>query len=117
MRECVHLQNRLVCTGVIENKSDAKLQMTFTGGSVIDDKGTQYPISGGPYYLGLPAIFVFGSANTSQDLMPNLPVKFGFEMQQWSKDASAFNFVVKLTTSGDPPESEILVKDIPIHEY
>jgi hypothetical protein len=121
MNECRKFQTdapspRLNCLGVIENTSDRKLQVNFTQGSVIDDKGTQYAVAGGPYYLGLPAILVFGVANSSQELLPQMPVKFGFQMIRWGADSTAFNYILKFTTAGDPSESEVAFRNIPIRE-
>jgi len=123
MKQCIHGKNPdfggfkiLHCEGIIENESDRKLQVTFTAGSVVDDNGNQYPLSVSTYYLGLPGILFFGSSNVSQELIPNLPLKFGYEMQRWSTGATAFNFTLKFSTSGHPSESEITFRNIPIRE-
>jgi len=53
--------------------------------------------------------------NHLQELIPNLPVKFGYELISWHAEAIAFNFIVKFKTSGEPTESEVLFTRIPIH--
>ncbi len=116
MRQCIWTEKQrgfhTFCEGTMENKSDTKLDVKFTSGLVIDDKGNEYTLSTGPYFLGGPGmLFPF-----SPQLMPNLPVKFGFAMTSMSRNATAANFILKFATSGTPTDSEVLFRDIPVRE-
>lgn len=89
MTECTHSTTEYIgvikvlnCEGVVQNETDQKVQITFTNGSAVDDRGNQYLLSRGPYYLGFPGILFIGSANVEQELMPHLPLKFGYQMQR-----------------------------------
>jgi len=104
------------CEGTIENQRDTKLQMTFTNGRVIDDLGNEYSLSTYAYLLGAPGQLFFGSANIAQELIPNLPVKFGFVMVGMKRDATAASFILDFTTSGNPPSKQVVFKEIPIRE-
>jgi hypothetical protein len=105
-----------ICEGTMENKSDTKLDMTFRSGRVIDDNANEYTLSTGPYLYALPGILYLGSASSSQQLMPNLPVKFGFLIFSINRNATAVNLILKFASSGTPADSEVLFKDIPIRE-
>lgn len=115
MKECRHVSGSERCEGSIRNESDSKLQLTILGGYAVDDKGNTYTLSNGPYLLFNPGILFFGSANVQQELMPGIPVKFGFA-NNFRPEATATNLIIKFTTTGTPAESEVTFKDIPILE-
>lgn len=123
LKECVHGINTYIgetkvlnCYGLAENRSDRTLHIKFTEASLVDNLGNQFSVSLGSMYLGAPGILVLGetSGNLSQDLAPNLPIKFGFQVQRWSENATAFNFILKFTTAKDVWGSEIVFRNIPI---
>jgi hypothetical protein len=123
LRECAHGINTymgegkvLNCYGLLENKSDRNLHIKFTGASLVDNLGNQYSVSLASIYLGAPGILVLGesSGNLSQDLTPGLPLKFGFQLQRWSEDATDFNFILKFETSKDVWGGEIVFRNIPV---
>jgi hypothetical protein len=104
------------CVGTVENKKNAKLQLTFTQGRVINDKHNVYTVSAGPYLFGLPGMLFLGAGCCSEELIPDLPENFGFTMRIMNGEATSLNLVLDFTSSGSPAQGEVVFRNIPIRE-
>ena len=123
IKECVRTGNiaekavpdfPIRCVGNVENNGDVKIRVEFTSGRVIDDAGNEYKLWGSGPWGGVVANFSFGTGCCAQELIPLLPVKFGFWIDRVNREATALNPVLTLVSSGSPSQSEIVFRDIPI---
>lgn len=113
MNKCSHTKDKwLVCTGTVVDQGDYRLTVKFTGGSAIDDKGSQNQLT--TNVVGsMAGLFLGGGDGSSQELTPTVPMRFGFVLK-WNADATSFNFDLRFSTSGQPATSQITFVDIPV---
>ncbi len=105
----------LKCEGRVVNRGDYRLSVSFTGGIATDDKGNQSGLA--TYLVGSMAGLFFGTGdNSSSELTPGVPVRFGFVLKGKS-DATAFNLDLTFTTSAQQPATgQITFTNIPVVE-
>jgi hypothetical protein len=121
MRECTPTGDTdyaIRCVGTIENERDFKIRVTFTNGRVIDDRGNEYPLSVGPYLLFNAGGLFLGAGCCSQELIPSLPVNFGFGIvRSMSRDATSTSLILDFTSSGSPSQGQVVFRGIPIRAH
>ena len=102
------------CVGSIENKTDVKLRVDFTGGRIIDDAGNEYKLWNTGPWGGVTANFYLGAGCCGEELLPGLPIKFGLWLEHVKREATSLNVVLNFNSTGKPPQSEVLFKGLPI---
>jgi hypothetical protein len=108
------------CVGSIENKGNYKIRVEFYDGKAIDDNGNEYRIwTTGPWG-GVVANFYFGAGCCAQELIPGIPVKFGFPLDHVKRDATLINPVLNIIfpgSSGGWSRREAVFKGVPIRGH
>jgi hypothetical protein len=105
----------LMCEGRVVNGGDDRLPVRLTGGVATDDTGKQSGLCS--YLVGCMAGTFLGPAdNSSVELTPGVPVRFGFVLKGKS-DATAYSVDFGLSTSGPQPTSrQISFVNIPVSD-
>jgi hypothetical protein len=106
----------LKCEGKVINRGDNRLTLSFTGGTAIDDSGNQSGLA--TFLVGsMAGLFLGAGDNSSSELTPSVPVKFGFILKGTSY-ATAFNLDLRFSTSGQQPPTtgQITFTNIPVLE-
>lgn len=82
VRKCQRSGKVLTCTGYVKNKSEKRrlINLSFSTPTVVDDLGNQYSARYERVH--------FGSGNPGQELEPDLPVNFSFEIEDVDPAAS-----------------------------
>jgi hypothetical protein len=102
------------CVGNIENKTEIKLRVEFNGGRIIDDAGNEYRLWNTGPWGGVVANFTLGTGCCGEDLLPGLPIKFALWLDHVKREAASVNVVLNFTSTGKPPQSEVVFKGLPI---
>lgn len=105
----------LVCQGKVVNGRDDRVSVSLTGGVATDDSGKQSGLCS--YLVGCMAGTFLGPAdNSSSELTPGVPVRFGFVLK-WKSDATAYSVDFGLSTSGPQPTTrQISFINIPVSD-
>jgi len=126
MTECTPTGDRAAqdlaihCVGSIENQADFKIRVEFYDGRAIDDNGNVYRIwTTGPWG-GVVANFYFGAGCCAEELIPGVPVKFGFPLDHVKRDATSLSVVLNIIfprSSGGWSRREAVFKGVPIRGH